>query len=63
MAVEVDRDLCEANGLCAAAAPEVFELDNNDELVIHQPPQGDELARRVAVAVAGCPRYALRVTG
>jgi ferredoxin len=63
VAVEVDRDLCEANGLCAAAAPEVFELDNDEELVIHQPPPGEELAGRVRVAVASCPRNALRVTG
>jgi ferredoxin len=61
--IEVDRDMCEANGLCVAAAPEVFELDNDEELVITQPPADDGLARRVAVAVAGCPRNALRVTG
>jgi len=63
VAVEVDRDLCEANGLCVAAAPEVFELDSEDELVIHEPPPGDGLAGRIAVAVASCPRNALRVTG
>jgi ferredoxin len=63
VAVEVDRDLCEANGLCVAAAPEVFELDKDDELIIHEPASDAGLADRVAVAVAGCPRYALRVTG
>ena len=63
MAVEVDRDLCEANGLCVAAAPEVFELDNDDNLVIHEPAADADLARRIGVAVAGCPKLALRVTG
>jgi ferredoxin len=62
VAVEVDRDLCEANGLCVAAAPEVFELDNDDNLVIHEPAADAELAARIRVAVAGCPRLALRVT-
>ncbi len=63
MAVEVDRDLCEANGLCVAAAPEVFQLDNDEELVISEPSGDAELAERIRVAVAGCPRTALRVTG
>ncbi len=63
MAVEVDRDLCEANGLCVAAAPEVFELDKDEQLVIRQPAADAELAARVQVAVASCPRYALRITG
>ena len=62
MAVEVDRDLCEANGLCVAAAPEVFELDNDEELIIHEPPPDPAVAERVRVAVASCPRTALRLT-
>ena len=63
MTVEVDRDLCEANGLCVAAAPEVFELDNDEELVIRQPSADAGLAKRVRVAVASCPRTAPRVKG
>ena len=63
MAVEVDRDLCEANGLCVAAAPEVFELDSDEELVIHERDADAALAERIRVAVASCPRAALRVTG
>ena len=63
MAVEVDRDLCEANGLCVAAAPEVFQLDNDEELVISEPAVDAGLAERIRVAVASCPRNALRVTG
>jgi ferredoxin len=62
VAVEVNRDLCEANGLCVAAAPEVFELENDEELIIREVPVDAELAARIAVAVAGCPRLALRMT-
>jgi len=61
--IEVDRGLCEANGLCVAAAPEVFGLDNDEELVISEPVSDAELGERIKVAVASCPRNALRVTG
>ena len=36
MRVVVDWDLCESNGLCMAAAPEVFELQDDDTLMILQ---------------------------
>jgi hypothetical protein len=34
MRVAVDRDLCEANGVSAGLAPEVFDLDDEDYLHI-----------------------------
>ena len=34
MRVVVDRDLCEANGVCAGLAPDVFDLDDEDYLHI-----------------------------
>ena len=34
MRVTVDRDLCEANGVCAGLVPQVFRLDDDDELHI-----------------------------
>ncbi len=37
MRVVVDRDLCEANGVCAGLAPEVFDLDDEDYLHIVAP--------------------------
>ncbi|WP_414636096.1 ferredoxin [Amycolatopsis sp.] len=36
MKVGVDRMLCEANGVCVSFAPAVFELDDDEELVIRQ---------------------------
>src|SRR5207247_9518418 len=36
--VQVDPEACEANGVCAGLAPEVFDLDDNDNLHI---PAGD----------------------
>jgi ferredoxin len=61
MKVTVDHDLCEANGVCAGLAPEVFDLDDEDRLHIllpEVPPRLAELARR---AVGSCPKTALRL--
>ena len=44
MRVTVDRDLCEANGVCAGLVPAVFFLDDDDELHITEgevPPELD----------------------
>jgi ferredoxin len=59
MEVRVDRDLCEANGLCTGIAPDVFDLDDEDELVIVQPEPPEELRDDVQQAVASCPKNAL----
>jgi ferredoxin len=57
--IVVDRDLCEANGECMRAAPEVFYVDDNDKLVvkIEMPPA--DLVEKVKTAVRRCPRAAL----
>jgi ferredoxin len=59
MRARVDRDLCEANAVCAGLVPEIFEVDDEDSLVIQaeQVPAG--LASRVRHAVASCPKTAL----
>ena len=61
MRVTVDPDLCEANAVCAALVPEVFSLDETDELTIGVSEVPPELAKRVRVAVASCPKMALRL--
>jgi ferredoxin len=61
MRVAVDRDLCEANGVCAGLAPEVFDLDDEDYLhvlVTEVPPGQHGVVRS---AVASCPKQALRL--
>ena len=61
MRVTVDRALCEANALCAGLAPEVFFVDEEDELTILTP-NGEvtpDLADRVREAVRCCPKMAL----
>lgn len=59
MRVEVDRVVCEANGVCEAIAPEVFRLGDDDELEILAatvPAGREDDVRR---AVASCPKAAL----
>lgn len=60
MEVEVDRDQCEANGICVGIAPDVFDLDDNDELHIAEGPVAPEREEDVRAAIAQCPKAALR---
>jgi ferredoxin len=57
--IVVDRDLCEANGECMRAAPEVFFVDDNDKLVLKMERPPPELEEKVRTAVRRCPRAAL----
>ncbi len=61
MRVRVDRDLCEANAVCAGLVPEVFEVDDEDNLVILAEQVPGELASQVRHAVQSCPKTALWV--
>ena len=61
MEIVVDRDLCEANAVCCGLAPDVFELDDDENLVIKtQEPPADRL-ERVSLAVARFPKNALKI--
>jgi ferredoxin len=57
--VTVDPKACEANGVCAGIAPEVFDLDDEDVLEIVLPEPPPELHERVRRAVDACPKRAL----
>jgi ferredoxin len=61
MRVAVDRDLCEANGVCAGLVPGVFDLDDEDYLHILRPEVPAGQADAVRQAVASCPKIALRL--
>ncbi|WP_308817207.1 ferredoxin [Pseudonocardia alni] len=61
MKVEIDRDRCQSYGVCVQAADEIFDLDDEDELVVRQAEiedQGD-LAERVRLAARSCPMTAI----
>jgi ferredoxin len=57
--VVVDWDLCESNGLCVLAAPEVFELQNDDTLLILQETPHESLPGKVGDAIRNCPKRAV----
>jgi ferredoxin len=59
--VEVDRDACEANAICEGLVPEVFEVNDQDELQIKTAEVPPALAASVRHAVLSCPKAALRV--
>ena len=61
MRVEVDRDACEANAVCAGLVPEVFEVDDEDVLHIQVAEVPPSLAESVRHAVLSCPKAALRL--
>ena len=62
MELKVDRDLCEANAVCCGLAPDVFELDDDEMLVIKQPQPAADQLERVRKAVERCPKNALELT-
>ncbi|MFI7146388.1 ferredoxin [Nonomuraea sp. NPDC050022] len=59
MRVKVDEMVCEANAVCMGLAPEVFDVDDNDQLHILLPEPPPELLDRVRHAVRSCPKAAL----
>ncbi len=59
MRVVVDWNLCESNALCMAAAPEVFELQDDDTLLVLQETPGESLRGKVDDAVPACPKRAI----
>jgi ferredoxin len=62
MKVTVNRALCDGNGNCAAAAPELFLLDDNDELQILRESFGEDLRAKAEAAVRSCPKNALTLS-
>ena len=59
MKIKVDFDLCESNALCGAMAPDVFEMDDDDYLVIKAEETTEANIADVRRAVAACPRAAI----
>jgi ferredoxin len=59
--IMVDWDLCEANGICEAMAPEAFEIDDDDMLQVLDDVVTADNEDRIQRAVAGCPKSALSV--
>jgi len=61
MRVVVDFDLCESNALCMAAAPEVFEVRDDDLLYVLDENPAETLRAKVEAAVRTCPKHAIAI--
>jgi ferredoxin len=61
MRIVVDYDVCESNALCMAAAPEVFEVRDDDNLYVLDETPGEELRAKVEEAVRRCPKQAISI--
>jgi ferredoxin len=61
MKVTVDPDLCEANALCVAEAPDVFDLSDDEVVSIVLPKPPADMESAVTDAVTARPKQALRM--
>lgn len=61
MRVVVDPNVCEANGLCAGIAPDVFRLGDDDVLTLLLPDPPEERRAAVLQAARSCPKQAITV--
>jgi ferredoxin len=62
MKVVVDLDVCEAHGDCVIAAPEIFDLGDDDDVVtVVQPEPPEDLRSKAELAEANCPVNAISI--
>jgi ferredoxin len=61
MKVSVNFDLCESNALCAALAPEVFEVRDDGCLYVLDENPPEELRGQIEDAVRACPKIAISI--
>lgn len=60
MKVHVDMNLCQSNGECVIAAPDVFEL-GDDDVLVWQEDVSDDRRDAVEDAVNRCPMMAISI--
>lgn len=57
--VKVDFDLCESYGVCVAAAPTVFDINDDDDLILLKETISDEEIPQVQDSMMRCPKRAI----
>lgn len=60
MKIKADFELCESNGVCVGMAPDVFDLDDDDYLVILEPEVPSDRREEMRQVVSSCPKAALQ---
>lgn len=61
MKVEVDLAKCTGHGICESIAEEVFEVQDDGTVVIHDAARPDSDRDRMTQAITQCPAAALRL--
>jgi len=61
MKIVVNWALCEGNGKCEEVAPELFKLDDEDELQVLNENPPEDLRAKAEAAVQLCPKNALSI--
>ncbi|MBA4023112.1 ferredoxin [Williamsia soli] len=61
MKIKADFDLCESNGVCVGMAPDVFDLDDDDYLVILESDVSEDRREEMRQVVGSCPKSALSI--
>ena len=62
MKVGVDLAKCTGHGICESIAEEVFEVQDDGSVVIHDAERPESDRDRMKQAVTQCPAAALRLT-
>ncbi|MEU1994034.1 ferredoxin [Nocardia gamkensis] len=61
MKIVVDYGKCTGLGICESFAPDIFEIDEAGNLLMHGEVVPPDMVDAVRAAVAGCPTEALRL--
>lgn len=64
MKITLDEALCDAHGECVVAAPELFDIGDDDDVarVLEESP-GGHLRDKAELAARLCPVAAIRIDG
>lgn len=62
MKVVHDTTRCESHGVCTAVDPDRFELDDDDNLIVHEAEVSEADLATVRHAIDSCPRQALSLS-
>jgi ferredoxin len=63
MRVIVNMSQCESNALCMGVAPDIFQVDDDDNLTVLNETPDESDRDRVLEAVRICPKQAISIEG